>query len=49
MTLGLDNFIVRGIQMVNAEFGLAALSYNLKRAVNILSVPIMLKLMEEIT
>ena len=47
--LGLDHFIVRGEQMVEAEFGLAALSFNLKRAINILSVPILIKFIQEFT
>src|SRR5215203_3134924 len=35
---GHDEFLCRGLQKVRAEFSLSALSYNLRRALNVLSV-----------
>lgn len=36
--LGMDHFLTRGLESVQAEFSLSVLSYNLKRALNILGV-----------
>ena len=33
-----DRFLCRGLQMVRAEFGLSALAYNLRRALNVVGV-----------
>jgi transposase len=39
---GHDEFLCRGLEMVRAEFSLSALSYNLRRALNLLGVPALL-------
>ena len=38
---GQGSFLMRGIGKVTAEFGLSALAYNITRAINIVSVPVM--------
>lgn len=40
--MGYDHFLMRGLESVKAEFSLAVLSYNLKRAMAILGVPRMI-------
>ncbi|MCX6953645.1 MAG: IS1182 family transposase [Verrucomicrobia bacterium] len=42
---GHDEFLCRGLEMVRAEFSLSALSYNLRRALNLLGVPTLLAAM----
>lgn len=39
---GHDEFLCRGLERVRAEFSLSALSYNLRRALNLLGVPTLL-------
>lgn len=36
-------FLMRGLDSVNAEFSLTALAYNLRRAINILGIPALLR------
>gem|GEM_PF-3573127 len=36
-------FLLRGLANVNAEFSLTALAYNLRRAINILGIPVLLR------
>lgn len=36
-------FLMRGLANVNAEFSLTALAYNLRRAINILGIPVLLR------
>lgn len=36
-------FLMRGLANVNAEFSLTALAYNLRRAINILGIPALLR------
>jgi transposase len=40
---GHDNFLLRGLAKVRAEFSLSALAYNLRRALNVLGVPHLLR------
>ena len=40
---GQGNFLTRGLRNVTAEFSFSALAYNLTRAINILSVPVLLE------
>ncbi len=40
---GHDCFLLRGIEKVRAEFALSALAYNLRRALNVVSVEKLLK------
>lgn len=39
-------FLMRGLDSVNAEFGQTALAYNLRRAINILGIPAILRAMQ---
>ncbi len=39
-------FLMRGLDSVNAEFSLTALAYNLRRAINILGIPAILRAMQ---
>ena len=39
-------FLMRGLDSVNAEFTLTALAYNLRRAINILGIPAILRAMQ---
>jgi len=40
--MGYDHFLMRGLESVRAEFSLAVLSYNIKRAMAVLGVPRMI-------
>ena len=44
--MGLPRFLVRGLKKAKAELALGVLSYNLKRAINILGVPALLRALE---
>lgn len=39
-------FLMRGLANVNAEFSLTALAYNLRRAINILGIPALLRVVQ---
>jgi len=39
-------FLMRGLDSVNAEFSLTALAYNLRRAINILGIPALLRVVQ---
>lgn len=44
--MGLPRFLVRGLRKAKAELALGVLSYNLKRVINILGVPALLRAMQ---
>jgi len=44
--MGLPRFLVSGLRKAKAELALGVLSYNLKRAINILGVPALLQALE---
>ena len=43
--MGHDRFLMRGLENTRAEFSLAALAYNLRRAINLMGVPALLAAM----
>lgn len=43
--MGLPRFLVRGLRKAKAELALSVLGYNLKRVINILGVPVLLKIL----
>lgn len=45
---GHDKFLTRGIKNVRAEFSMSSLSYNIKRAIQVLGVPVLIQKMGEI-
>ena len=44
--MGLPRFLVRGLRKAKAELALGVLSYNLKRVINLLGVPALLRALE---
>lgn len=44
--MGLPRFLLRGLQKAKAELALGVLSYNLKRVINLLSVPVLLRMLQ---
>jgi transposase len=42
-----DSFLMKGLEKVRAEFSLSALSYNLRRVINIMTVPKLLEALQQ--